>query len=230
MAVAGNTSEPADTAAPEASGAPEAGTPARRPRGRQEVREALLEAAQRLIAEQGPANVRLREIADAAGVNFGLVYQYLGTREDLLHEVYQRVAVRSATRFEHIEALADVVDIFLTIADGSIGRIMGWAALEGGYSVDGVFGHSPAQDQVAGIISREARQHDHEVPDEEARVFAAFLQVVALGWRLFRPIGLATAGVDPAAVDADALVTKWLHLLSDAVVRGDPATHTAPPA
>ncbi|MDT3441532.1 MULTISPECIES: TetR/AcrR family transcriptional regulator [unclassified Pseudofrankia] len=226
MGVAGNTSEPVDAAAPEAS---EAGAPARRPRGRQEVREALLEAAQRLIAQQGPANVRLREIADAAGVNFGLVYQYLGTREDLLHEVYQRVAARSATRFEHIEALADVVDIFLTTADGSIGRIMGWAALEGGYSAD-VFGPSPALEQVAGIISREARQHEREVPDEEARVFAAFLLVVSLGWRLFRPIGLATAGVDPTMVDADAMVTKWLHLLSEAFVLGQPAASPAPPA
>ncbi|ONH21746.1 TetR family transcriptional regulator [Pseudofrankia asymbiotica] len=226
MGVGGNTSEPVDPAVPEAS---EAGARARRPRGRQEVREALLEAAQRLIAEQGPANVRLREIADVAGVNFGLVYQYLGTREDLLREVYQRVAARSAARLEHIEALADVIDIFLTTSDGSIGRIMGWAALEGGYSAD-VFGHSPAQDQVAGIISREAHQHDREVPDDEARVFAAFLQVVALGWRLFRPIGLATAGVDPATVDADEMVTRWLHLLSDAFVHGQPTTSPAPPA
>jgi AcrR family transcriptional regulator len=191
------------------------------------VREALLEAAQRLIAEQGPANVRLREIADAAGVNFGLVYQYLGTKEDLLHEVYQRVAARSASRFEHIEALTDVVDIFLTIADGSIGRIMGWVALEGGYSAD-VFGPSPALRQVAGIIARDARAHGHEVPDDDARVFAAFLQLVALGWRLFRPIGLAIADVDPTAVDADALVTKWLHLLSDAVVRGEPDANVPP--
>ncbi|MBL7489956.1 helix-turn-helix transcriptional regulator [Frankia sp. AgB1.9] len=213
MAVRGNTSEPSGT--PPAADAAE-----RRPRGRQEVREALLEAAQRLIAEQGPANVRLREVADAARVNFGLVYQYLGTKEDLLHEVYQRVAARSAGRFEHVEALTDVVDIFLTIADDSIGRIMGWVALEGGYSAD-VFGPSPALSQVAGIVARDARAHGNEVPDEEARVFAAFLQLVALGWRLFRPIGLSIADVDATAVDADALVTKWLHLLADTVVRGE---------
>src|SRR6266567_6745409 len=73
-----------------------------RPRGREEVRQALLGAAQRLIAERGPGNVSLREIAEAAGVNFGLVYQYLGTREELLREVYQSVAKRSADRMSTI--------------------------------------------------------------------------------------------------------------------------------
>ncbi|ONH58954.1 hypothetical protein CcI49_19785 [Frankia sp. CcI49] len=99
--------------------------------------------------------MRLREIAEDADVNFGLVYQYLGTREELLRAVYQRVSARSATRFEHIDDLADAIDIFLT-ADDSVGRIMGWAALEGD-PVD-VFGPSPGLAQVASMMVRAARQ------------------------------------------------------------------------
>src|SRR2546425_12245140 len=49
-----------------------------RPRGREEVMNALLESARKLIVERGPS-VALRDIADDAGVNFGLLYHYLGT-------------------------------------------------------------------------------------------------------------------------------------------------------
>lgn len=195
------------------------------------MREALLESAQRLIAEQGPSRVRLREIAESAGVNFGLVYQYLGTREDLLHAVYQRVSARSATRLEHIDQLTDTISLFMTLPDDSIGRIMGWAALEGDYPA-GVFGHSPALDQVASMMIREARQDGRAMPEEEARVLAAFIQVVALGWRLFRGIGLAAAGVE-ASADADRRVIGWLQMLAESVVHGQasdsvPAPATAP--
>lgn len=190
---------------------------ARRPRGRAEVREALLESAQQLIAQQGPSKVRLREIAEAADVNFGLVYQYLGTREELLRAVYQRVSARSATRFEHIDELADAIDIFLT-ADDSVGRIMGWAALEGDPA--DVFGPSPGLQQVASMMVRAAQQQGLDLPDDEARLLAAFLQVIALGWRLFGSIGLIGAGVRQTS-DVDRRVREWMRTLVESVVRGE---------
>ena len=60
-----------------------------RPRGRAEVVEAVLDAARTLIAEQGPG-VTLRDIAEHTGVNFGLIYQYVGTKDQLVREVYAR--------------------------------------------------------------------------------------------------------------------------------------------
>ncbi|CAO5238140.1 hypothetical protein FAGKG844_240004 [Frankia sp. AgKG'84/4] len=109
-----------------------------------------------------------------------------------------------------------MIDIFMTITDTSIGRMMGWAALEGGLSAD-TFGPSPALGQVVSIIEREAVQHGREIPAEDARVLAAFLEVAALGWRLFRSIGLTAAGVDPST-DADERVTSWLRVLARSVV------------
>jgi AcrR family transcriptional regulator len=79
MSRAAGSAEGPDSAGRRTTRASAAG--GQRPYGREEVRRALLDAAQRLIAERGPGNVTLREIAEAAGVNFGLVYQYLGTRE-----------------------------------------------------------------------------------------------------------------------------------------------------
>jgi AcrR family transcriptional regulator len=152
----------------------------------------------------------------------------VGTRDELLQAVYQRVSGRSATRFEHIDHLSEVIDIFMTTPDDSIGRIMGWAALEGDHPAS-VFGHSPALDQVTAVMVRQAERAGRTMPDDEARLLAAFLQVVALGWRLFRSIGLAGAGVD-ATTDADRQITAWLQELADSVVHGHPTEPVTPPA
>jgi len=197
--------------------------PPPRPRGRQEVREALLTAAERLMAERGASNVPLRDIADAAGVNFGLLYQYVGTREDLLREVYQRVARGSAERFEELDHLSDAIDLLMNMPAGrnNVGRMMGWTALEGAYPAD-VFGPSPALEQVAALMRREAAANGHEMPDDEARLLAAFLLVTSLGWRLFRPIGLTSAGLDAGEdhVGRDKQITEWLQQLTQLVIRG----------
>jgi AcrR family transcriptional regulator len=173
----------------------------RPPRGREEVRQALLQAAQQLIAERGPGNVTLREIAEAAGVNFGLVYQYLGTREQVLREVYQSVAKRSAVQLEQIDDLGDAVGALMSSPGMSMGRIMAWAVLEGDYPAD-VLGPSPALEHVARLIAGRAVGEPTADPDDDARLLAAFLLVATMAWRLFSPIGLTSAGLDRSLIHA----------------------------
>jgi TetR/AcrR family transcriptional regulator, repressor for neighboring sulfatase len=186
----------------------------RRPSGREEVREALLNSAQKLIAARGPARVTLREIADEAGINFGLVYQYLGTREELLREVYQRVAQRSAVRLEPIEHLPDAIAAMMSVPDNSIARIMAWAVLDGDYPAD-VFGPSPALEHIAEVIAGHRKGRSPSKPREDERLMAAFLLVTMLGWRLFQSIGLTSAGLDPAPdPKRDRIIIEWLEQLA----------------
>ena len=51
---------------------------------RERTTEALVAAAMRLFGERGPGAVSLREVAAEAGVNYGLIHQYVGTKDDLL--------------------------------------------------------------------------------------------------------------------------------------------------
>jgi AcrR family transcriptional regulator len=185
-----------------------------RPYGRQEVRQALLDAAQRLIAERGPRNVTLREIAEAAGVNFGLVYQYLGTREEVLREVYQTAARRSAVELDQIDDLADAASALMSVPRTSIGRIMAWAMLEGDYPAD-VLGPSPALEHIARLIAGHPGGGPSAEPADDDRLLAAFLLVTAMAWRLFSPIALTSAGLDPASDPVkDEKVTEWLRQLA----------------
>lgn len=190
-----------------------------RPYGRAEVREAILKAAQKLIAERGPSKVSLRDIAAEAQVNFGLVYQYLGTREDLLHEVYQNVANRAAVQIEPIDNLDDAITELMTRPDASLGRIMAWVVLEGEYPAD-VLGPSPALNHIAEVIAGHATGGKPTAPTDDDRLMAAFLQVTALAWRHFQSIGLASAGLDTKPNKRrDEKVTAWLQQLGELIAQ-----------
>jgi AcrR family transcriptional regulator len=56
----------------------------RRPRDPEATREAILEAAQTLLAKVGPEALSLSEVAHLAGVNRGTAYQHFETREKLI--------------------------------------------------------------------------------------------------------------------------------------------------
>jgi AcrR family transcriptional regulator len=81
-----------------------AGSRLRRSRGtREQTEEALLAAALRVLERDRPlAGVNLREVADEAGVNHGQIYQYFGTRQELLRAaIRQKVRSSSLERSQH---------------------------------------------------------------------------------------------------------------------------------
>jgi AcrR family transcriptional regulator len=63
-------------------------TPATKPKGGAEIREAVIAAAERLFRDRSPAKVTLREIAAEAGVQQSLVYRYFRTKETLIASVF----------------------------------------------------------------------------------------------------------------------------------------------
>src|SRR5687768_6549519 len=58
-----------------------------KPRGRDQVRSAVLTATSALVAERGPDGFSVREIAARAGVNHALVHRHFGTKSDVLKEM-----------------------------------------------------------------------------------------------------------------------------------------------
>jgi len=65
-----------------------------------EGRAALLKAAQELMAEQGLPRVTLREVAERAGVQPGLVNYYFGSKQGLLQAVVREVAAEMLARIQ----------------------------------------------------------------------------------------------------------------------------------
>jgi AcrR family transcriptional regulator len=197
--------------------------PDTRPRGRAEVVEALLDAARTLMAEQGPG-VALRDIAERAGVNFGLIYQYLGTKEQVVREVYARAARGAAERLGEARHVDEALAVLMTLGDGATARLIGWGALDGVQSTEALR-DSPALAVLASLVLSDANDAGVDLPREDAQVFAALAMVIALGWRLFGSTALAAAGLEDTRPERyEHVVASYLRGLAAA------ATHPAPPA
>jgi AcrR family transcriptional regulator len=65
------------------------------------ARTALLDAAEKLMLEDGYAAVSSRRLASKAGLDAGLIYYYFGTMDDLFIALFQRGAERSLERQAH---------------------------------------------------------------------------------------------------------------------------------
>jgi AcrR family transcriptional regulator len=110
-----------------------------------DTREKLTAAAERLFAEHGYAQVSVRAIAAAAGVNWSLVGYYFRGKEGLLSEVYrrhcrtlnaERMKLLAAARPGH-RRLEDVIEAFVRPAlvetrtlSGSFSRLRAILAAE----------------------------------------------------------------------------------------------------
>jgi AcrR family transcriptional regulator len=97
-------------------------------RSRQEARERILEAAVRLIAQEGIDGVRIARIAMAAGVSSSLVHYHFDSRESLLAEALDYSYERAGTvrlgggepdpHATHAERLAAMIDQCLPTTPG----------------------------------------------------------------------------------------------------------------
>jgi TetR/AcrR family transcriptional regulator len=72
--------------------------PAGASHGRREAVGALLDAAERLLIEQGYGAVTTRNLAERAGVNHGLVHYYFGSMEEVMVQVLERFTARLIER------------------------------------------------------------------------------------------------------------------------------------
>jgi AcrR family transcriptional regulator len=66
--------------------------------------EALLNAAERLLVDVGHAGITTRRLAEAAGVNHGLVHYYFGSNEALLVRALERFTDRLIARQRELYA------------------------------------------------------------------------------------------------------------------------------
>jgi len=71
---------------------------------RQQATVALMDAAEGLLYEVGYAGVTTRAVAEAAGINHGLVHYYFGSMEELLTQTLERFVEQLALALETLYA------------------------------------------------------------------------------------------------------------------------------
>ncbi len=99
-----------------------------------EKRRLILRAAIRVFAEKGYHTCRVQDVASEAGVAYGLVYHYFGSKEELLETIFRRTWGRMLQAVQEVERsgaaareqLAQVAHIVLSAwqADPDLVRVL----------------------------------------------------------------------------------------------------------
>jgi AcrR family transcriptional regulator len=174
---------------------------------------ALVAAATELFAARGPDGVSLREIAAHAGLNYGLIHQYVGSKDDLLRMVIAHSTQTTAARFAQAAGVGEALELL----QGPVGvdrpaypRLLAWAILQGRDPRE-LAGPAPALPQLIAMLpatSAEGPDHvpaasDHvpAAPDlaDDPRLRAAAIAALTLGWSLFGTFVSHAAGLDDVA-------------------------------
>jgi AcrR family transcriptional regulator len=182
----------------------------------------LVSAAAELFAARGPDGVSLREIAARAGLNYGLIHQYVGSKDELLRLVIEQSTTTTAARF----AQADGVGEALELLQGPVGadrpaypRLLAWAILQGrdprelagpspalpqliamlpDKGAGAATGNSPADPPAAAAADPLADPPADDLADDP-RLRAAAIAALTLGWSLFGSFVSHAAGLDDVA-------------------------------
>ena len=172
---------------------------------------ALVEAATELFAERGPAATSFRDVAARAGVNYGLIHQYIGTKDDLLRLVVQQVSEQTAERVATGGSVRDLVAEAVHGGTSPYLRTVARALLDG-QDPASLLDHSPAMTTLIGRLVASAPTGTDR---EEVAVQVVALMSLVMGWRLFGQFLMSAAGLGDHAVDdvADRLVEPALRVL-----------------
>lgn len=176
----------------------------RRRRDRDATERDLLSAARRLLRRDGVlAGLNLREVADEAGVNRGLIYQYFGSRQELLRAALAEIDWKGADVFTEGRQLP-FAERRLKVFKEAL-KSMEFIKLEALLALDGDEGFSlfPLLDR-----SREDLERDHATGDLDPEVDGVVAHLMSaatyLGYCVFRSNFSLEAGIPPDELDEQA--------------------------
>jgi AcrR family transcriptional regulator len=183
--------------------------PHRRRRDREATKRDLLDAARRLLQRDGVlAGLNLREVADEAGVNRGLIYQYFGSRQELLRAAIAEIRWTGvADRYGEWRALS-FPERRTYIFDQAL-KSLEFIRLEALLALDG-----DAGDESVGLFPGLERSRSDMAADQAAGTLdpdldTTMVQMLAastyLGYCVFREMMARDAGVTPDELDQRAL-------------------------
>lgn len=185
------------------------------PRGSDQVRAALIEAASALLGEKPPQRITGRELAERAGVNYGLVHHYFGGKGALLSEGLARLAA-SYSAGERADgtsgdwtssqpfSIRNRPDYLQAVAFASIAGEMGEVSTI----------HPVVEASLADVADRRGDGHE---PTDGTRVDVAVATMFQLGWCLFADT--VTSGMDLDANQRDEVEAR-LRLVLRAILLG----------
>jgi TetR/AcrR family transcriptional regulator, repressor for neighboring sulfatase len=180
-------------------------------RSREEVSEALLEAAAALASERGSGHVTVRDIAARAGVNATFVHRYYGSKQNLMRAAMQHAQERLAAR---IEEVPDVIEGAATIVHATLRERELIATLVRA-TLDGMFADIPAGDPAMTVLLERFRREAAGrggVGRHDLRAVIACLTAATVGYAVLGDYIRHGSGLDGCSDDeAEAMLVAVLR-------------------
>ena len=157
------------------------------PRGKEQVKKALIDAGIKLFSERGMSSVSVRDLAEEAGVNHSLLFRHFGDKNALVKAVFEhrfnQLGVFDETATTDGEQILES-SIRAVMQDEQLWRLMTFAALEG---QDNILNSIPSPYLNTTLKQLEKRQKNNEIYNGvEASVLLASGFALSLGWAVFR--------------------------------------------
>jgi AcrR family transcriptional regulator len=141
---------------------------------------AVQDAAMQLLAERGPREVMVRDVAERAGVNHALVHRHFGTKDELIRSVITEQSKRIGAEAAQL-GKPDVEQLLeLLRAHPAYWRVLARTVLDAPQTLAAQ--RLPAASTVLGMIAGDAT-----AATDETRAAAAVAGSLALGWLVFGP-------------------------------------------
>ena len=181
-----------------------------KPRGAVEVQAALLAAAGRLLGERPPGRISGRDLAEEAGVNYGLIHHYFGSKGAVLREALASLAASYAAGDP--AGGWSATDPFSMRHRPDYLRALAFASLTG--QIAELTSVNPV---LEASLTDVARRHGAVEPDEDIRIDVGLGVVYHLGYCLFEEF--LVESLDLEGGDREA-VEERLRLILRAIVLG----------
>jgi AcrR family transcriptional regulator len=169
-----------------------------KPRGRDEVVTALIQAAAELFSEKGVEAVSLRQIAARADVNHGLIHRHFGSKEALRRQTQESLAAGIR------EEIGDPDNFFNTVLRSSkamrrndkFWRVMARTFLDGKYQGE-IQNNFPFVRKLVELVRREQKKKSITSKIDPRNIVASIL-AYGLGMLVFERYILPAVGLDAA--------------------------------
>jgi TetR/AcrR family transcriptional regulator, repressor for neighboring sulfatase len=198
--------------------------PFAQPRGREQVRAALIRSASELFAERGPVGVSVRDVAAHAGVNHGLVHQYFGSKQALLGEVLEFLAGDISQRTEEIVDVGGLLD---ATAANPFWRVLARTILDG-EDLAKLQKSFPTVGRIVDFFT--TFQAHGRLDDFDPKILSAMVVALGLGWLLFEPFVIPAAQLSDRPADGVREEFRRTALEMVARLMNDPSKAGSTPA
>ncbi len=155
-------------------------------RGPQAVRRSLIDAALQLMTMRSPRQISGRELAKTAGVNYGLIHHYFGSKDAVFAAAVTEATEEMAHRWE-------TVGLLPVNTSDEAGSYRTFSKLELGDD------ESPVTELLSRIVVGQAEAQGREITDKDLLAEVALCAALQFGWGAFEPeivTGLAGYDID----------------------------------